>query len=44
MFGLDFVGDKTKLERDDLKKIDISKTSFIMLLGFYVLLILTLVI
>lgn len=44
MFGLDYVGDKTKLERDDLKKIDISKISVILLLSFYVLLILTLVI
>ena len=44
MFGLDFVAKKNKLERDDLKKIRISKTSVLLFILFYILLIFTLLI
>ena len=40
MFGLDYVGKKTDLERNDLRKVVVSKTSIIMLILFYVLTIL----
>ena len=43
MFGLDFLGAKTKLDRDDFKKIAISKSSIIILLLFYVLVIISIV-
>lgn len=39
MFGLDYVDKKTKLERDDLKKVVISKPSIILLAIFYALII-----
>lgn len=39
MFGLKYVGKKTKLERKDLKKITVSKASIIMLIAFYILII-----
>ena len=44
MLGLDFIDSRSKLDRKDFKKINISKTSVILLIGFYVLLILTLII
>ena len=39
LFGLNYVGKKIKLDRDDLKKIRISKTSIIMFVVFYALMI-----
>ena len=44
MFGLDFVDTKNKLERDDLKKVVISKKSIMILIYFYLLMILMIVI
>ena len=41
MLGLNYVGKKTKLERDDLRKVVISKPSIIILSIFYILLILS---
>ncbi len=41
MFGLDYVGKKTTLERIDLRKVVISKTSAIILIIFYALMILS---
>ncbi len=43
MFGLDYVDKKTKLERDDLRKVVISKPSIIILIAFYLLMIITMV-
>lgn len=43
MFGLDYVGKKTKLERDDLRKVVISKSSIIILAIFYALMIFVMV-
>ena len=40
MFGLNYVGKKSSLERDDLRKIVISKSSIVILILFYVLTIL----
>lgn len=37
MFGLTYVGKKDKLERNDLNKVVISKASIILLIGFYLL-------
>ncbi len=39
MFGLDYVGKKARLERNDLRKVVISKPSIILLVTFYVLMI-----
>ena len=39
MFGLDYVDTKTKLEREDLRKVVISKPSIIMIVLFYILII-----
>ena len=39
MFGLDYVDKKTSLERNDLRKIVISKTSIIILILFYALIL-----
>ena len=39
LFGLNYVGKKIKLDRDDLKKIRISKTSITMFVVFYALMI-----
>ena len=44
MFGLDYVGKKTKLERNDLRKVVISKASIIILILFYALMIFYMVI
>ena len=44
MFGLDYVDRKTKLERNDLRKVVISKSSLIILIAFYLLMIITMVI
>lgn len=41
MFGLDYVDKKARLDRNDLRKVVISKTSIILLLVFYGLFILT---
>ena len=41
MFGLDYVGKKASLERNDLRKVVVSKTSILLLLVFYLLVILT---
>lgn len=41
MFGLDYVGKKARLERNDLRKVVISKPSIILLVTFYVLMIIT---
>ncbi len=41
MWGLDYVDKKTKLNRDDLRKVVVSKTSIIILVVFYLLMILT---
>lgn len=41
MFGLDYVGKKGRLEKNDLRKIVISKPSIILLIGFYILMIIT---
>ena len=39
MFGLDYVGKKARLERNDLRKVVISKPSIILLVLFYLLMI-----
>lgn len=39
MLGLDYIGKKTKLETDDLRKVVISKPSIIILIIFYALMI-----
>ena len=44
MIGLNYAGKKTKLERNDLKKVVISKPSMIILSLFYILIILTMII
>ncbi len=41
MFGLSYAGKKNKLERDDLRKVVISKSSIFILLLFYALMIFT---
>ena len=41
MFGLSYAGKKNKLERDDLRKVVISKSSILILLLFYALMIFT---
>ena len=41
MIGLEYVGKKNKLEKNDLRKVVISKPSIIMLILFYILIILT---
>ena len=41
MFGLDYVGKKANLVRNDLRKVVVSKTSVILLIVFYLLMILT---
>ena len=43
MFGLDYVGKKNKLERDDLRKIVISKSSIILFIVFYLLILFTII-
>ena len=43
MFGLDYVEKKTRLERNDLRKVVVSKTSIIILVVFYLLMIFTMV-
>jgi hypothetical protein len=42
MFGLDYVGKKASLVRNNLRKVVVSKTSAILLIVFYALMILTL--
>lgn len=39
MFGLEYVGKKSKLKRDDLKKVQISKASIGILIAFYLLIL-----
>jgi hypothetical protein len=41
MFGLDYVDKKARLDRNDLRKVVVSKTSIILLVVFYGLIILT---
>ena len=41
LFGLDYVGNKESLKRDDLRKIVISKMSIIILMAFYLLILMT---
>jgi hypothetical protein len=41
MFGLDYVGKKATLDKNDLRKVVVSKTSIILLVVFYGLIILT---
>ena len=43
MFGLDYVGKKRVLERGDLRKIVVSKTSIIAFILFYALMIFSIV-
>lgn len=42
MFGLDYVGKKDKLERSDLTKVTISKSSILIIISFYILIIISL--
>ena len=44
LFGLNYVGKKKKLERNDYRKIVVSKTSIILLFAFYLLMIFNLLI
>ena len=44
MFGLEYVGSKTKLEKNELKKVVVSKMSIVILLLFYALIIFTIVV
>ena len=43
MFGLDYVGKRAKLDRNDLRKIVVSKISIIALIIFYILMIIPIV-
>ena len=41
MIGLDYVGKKDKLERNDFKKVTISKSSIIIIISFYILILIS---